>query len=156
MWHTAKSLSWRPIKHFHAVPFLTADGRRLPICAMILHTVQQYFPVCFICICLEQKKLFFFTLLPRFFQHVMARHQYFRSFCLFFFPSFYLSIFVFVHLCLFLATPTYYWSPAPTFSDLACRPLYNNTGISLFVPLQPYQKQSLDSSAGYMYTLCAR
>ena len=64
MWHTAKSLSWRPIKHFHAVPFLTADGRRLPICAMILHTVQQYFPVCFICICLEQKKLFFFTLPP--------------------------------------------------------------------------------------------
>ena len=77
----------------------TADGRRLPICAMILHTVQQYFPVCFICFCLEQKKIFFFTLLPRFFQHIMARHRYFRAFCLFVFPSFYLSILVFVHLC---------------------------------------------------------
>ena len=77
----------------------TADGRRLPICAMILHTVQQYFPVCFICFCLEQKKIFFFTLLPRFFQHIMARHRYFRAFCLFVFSSFYLSILVFVHLC---------------------------------------------------------
>ena len=26
MCHTAKSLYWRPIKHFHAVPFLTAAG----------------------------------------------------------------------------------------------------------------------------------
>ena len=34
-------------------------------------------------------------------------------------------------------------------------PLYDNIGLSLFVsePLQLYQKQSLDSSAGYMYTL---
>ena len=30
----------------------------------------------------------------------MARHRYFRAFCLFVFPSFYLSILVFVHLCL--------------------------------------------------------
>ena len=45
------------------------------------------------------KKIFFFTLLPRFFQHIMARHRYFRAFCLFVFPSFYLSILVFVHLC---------------------------------------------------------
>ena len=54
-----------------------------------------------------------------------------------------------------IAIPTYYW-PTPTFSDLACRPLYNNIGLSLSEPLQLYQKQSLDSSAGYMYTLCAR
>ena len=44
----------------------------------------------------------------------------------------------------------------PTFSGLACLPLYNYIGISLSEPLQLYQKQSLDSSAGYMYTLCAR
>ena len=44
----------------------------------------------------------------------------------------------------------------PTFSDLACVPLYNNMGLSLSNSLQLYQKQSLDSSAGYMYTLCAR
>merc|ERR1711949_10687 len=31
-----------------------------------------------------------------------------------------------------------------------------NTGLSLSEPLQLYQKQSLDSSAGYMYTLCAK
>ena len=31
-----------------------------------------------------------------------------------------------------------------------------NTGLSLSEPLQLYQGQSLDSSAGYMYTLCAR
>ena len=31
-----------------------------------------------------------------------------------------------------------------------------NTGLSLSEPLQLYQRQSLDSSAGYMYTLCAR
>ena len=36
----------------------------------------------------------------------------------------------------------------PTFSDLACLPLYNNIGLSLSEPLQLYQKQSLDSSAG--------
>ena len=48
---------------------------------------------------LNKKKLFFFTLLPRFFQHIMARHRYFRAFCLFVFPSFYLSNFVFDYLC---------------------------------------------------------
>ena len=30
-----------------------------------------------------------------------------------------------------------------------------NTGLSLSEPLQKFQGQSLDSSAGYMYTLCA-
>ena len=40
----------------------------------------------------------------------------------------------------------------PTFSDLACRPLYNNIGLSLSEPLKLYQRQSLDSSTGYMYT----
>ena len=44
----------------------------------------------------------------------------------------------------------------PTFSDLACRPLYNNIGFSLSEPLQLYEKQSLDSCAGYTYTLCER
>ena len=34
--------------------------------------------------------------------------------------------------------------------------LDNNIGLSLSEPLQLYQKQSLDSSAGYIYTLCAR
>ena len=53
-----------------------------------------------------------------------------------------------------IAIPTYYWpSTHPTFSDLAFLPLYNNIGLSLSEPLQLYQKQSLDSSAGYMYTL---
>ena len=33
--------------------------------------------------------------------------------------------------------------------------LNNNIGLSLSEPLQLYQKQSLDSSAGYMYTICA-
>ena len=42
----------------------------------------------------------------------------------------------------------------PTFSDLACLPLYNNIGLSLSGPLKLYQKQSLDSSADYMYTSC--
>ena len=52
-----------------------------------------------------------------------------------------------------IAIPTYYWpSTHPTFSDLAFLPLYNNIGLSLSEPLQLYQKQSLASSAGYMYT----
>ena len=38
-------------------------------------------------------------------------------------------------------------SHPPTFSDLACRPLYNNIGLSLSEPLKLYEKQSLDSSA---------
>ena len=34
--------------------------------------------------------------------------------------------------------------------------LDNNIGLSLSEPIQLFQKQSVDSSAGYMYTLCAR
>ena len=44
----------------------------------------------------------------------------------------------------------------PTFSDIACRLSYNIIGLSLSEQLQLYQKQSLDSSAGYMYSLCER
>ena len=44
----------------------------------------------------------------------------------------------------------------PTLSDLACLPLYNNIGLSLSEPKQLYKKQSLESSAGYMYTIFAR
>ena len=47
-----------------------------------------------------------------------------------------------------IAIPTYYW-PIPTFSDNT--PVLN-TGLSLSEPLQLYQGQSLDSSAGFMYT----
>ena len=39
----------------------------------------------------------------------------------------------------------------PTFSDIACRLSYNIIRLSLSEQLQLYQKQSLDSSAGYMY-----
>ena len=95
MYHIAKSLSWKPIKHVHAVPFLTVGERRLPICAMILHTVRQYFPICFVCICLEQqKRLFFLRTPPSIFStyNGKALHRYLRSFCLFVFLSFYLSI----------------------------------------------------------------
>ena len=34
--------------------------------------------------------------------------------------------------------------------------LDKNSGLSLSEPLQLYHKQSLDSYAGYMYTICAR
>ena len=42
----------------------------------------------------------------------------------------------------------------PTFSDIACRLSYNIIGLSLSEQLQLYQKQSLDSSAGYMTRKC--
>ena len=49
-----------------------------------------------------------------------------------------------------IAIPTYYWSPPPHFFRYT--PVLN-TGLSL---TELYQRQSLDSSAGNMYTFCAR
>ena len=48
-----------------------------------------------------------------------------------------------------IAIPTYYWSSTPLFQ---ITPVLN-TGFSLSEPQQLYERQSLDSSAGYMYTL---
>ena len=49
-----------------------------------------------------------------------------------------------------MAIPTYY---GPTSTPLFQITPVLNTGLSLSEPLQLYQRQSLDSSAGYMYTL---
>ena len=54
-----------------------------------------------------------------------------------------------------IAIPDLLLTHHPTFFQIT-PVLKNNIELSLSEPLQLYQKQSLDSSAGYMYTLCAR